>query len=95
MKTKVYNSENIKEDEVDEVVTRVKAFILNKNNELLIATSNGGCQLPGGHKEEGENLIDTVIREVQEETGIILDEKEIKDSFFLLNITPEIIKTQD
>ena len=82
MKKLVYNSENLSEQEIDEVVTRVKVFLVNENNELLIATSGGGCQLPGGHREEGEDLMDTVVREMREETGINLEKYEIKDSFF-------------
>ena len=82
MKKLVYNNENLSEQEIDEVVTRVKVFLVNENNELLIATSGGGCQLPGGHREEGEDLMDTVVREMREETGINLEKYEIKDSFF-------------
>ena len=84
MKIKEYNSENIKQEEIDEVVTRVKVFLLNDKNELYIATSDGGCQLPGGHREDGEELIDTAIREVQEETGIILDKNEIVEPFYCI-----------
>lgn len=84
MKKIVYNSENLSEKEIDEVVTRVKVFLVNKNDELLIATSGGGCQLPGGHREEGEDLLDTVVREMREETGINLEKDEIKDSFFCI-----------
>ena len=84
MEVKVYNDDNISREDIHEVVTRVKVCLLNSNNSLLLATSDGGCQLPGGHKEEGENLIDTVIREVQEESGIILDKDEIKDGFFCI-----------
>ena len=84
MKKLVYNSENLTHEEIDEVVTRVKVFLVNSQNELLIATSDGGCQLPGGHREDGEELLDAVVREVQEETGICLEKDEIKDGFFCI-----------
>ena len=84
MKIKEINVENVKIKEIDEQVTRVKAFIVNSRNEILVASSNGGCQLPGGHVEIGENLIDAVKREVFEETGIELDYEEIVPPFFCL-----------
>ena len=71
MKKLVYNSENLSEQEIDEVVTRVKVFLVNENNELLIATSGGGCQLPGGHREENETILETAKRELNEETGAV------------------------
>ncbi len=82
MKVIKFNEHNLKENEIDEIVTRVKVFLINEKNEVLVATSNGGCQLPGGHIEKNENLIDGIIREVQEETGIQLEKNEIKKSFY-------------
>jgi 8-oxo-dGTP pyrophosphatase MutT (NUDIX family) len=45
-------------------------LILNNQNELLFATSNGWLGLPGGLMELGESLEDTARREVKEETGL-------------------------
>ena len=82
MKKKIYNEDNIEDNEIDEVVTRVKAFIINSKNEILFANSGGGIQLIGGHVENGEMLEDTVKREVSEETGIILQSQDISLPFF-------------
>ena len=82
MKSVKINNDNLTGSEIDEVVTRVKTFIINSQGEVLVATSNGGCQLPGGHREDGEDLKTTVKREVQEETGIVLDDSEIVEPFF-------------
>lgn len=84
MEIKLYNEDNIKENEIDEIVTRVKVFLMNDKDELLIANSAGGCQLPGGHQENGEDLETAVVREVQEETGIVLDKTEIIESFYTI-----------
>ena len=82
MKSLEINNDNLNNNEINEIVTRVKVFLLNSRNELLVASSNGGCQLPGGHVEKGEDFFDSVKREVMEETGIVLDNSEIHDAFF-------------
>ena len=38
MEIKIFNKDNLLDNEVNEVVTRVKVFLLNKENESLIST---------------------------------------------------------
>ena len=46
-------------------------FVENKQNEiLLVKDRRSGWVFPGGQVEVGENLIDGLIREVKEESGI-------------------------
>jgi ADP-ribose pyrophosphatase YjhB (NUDIX family) len=80
-----YNKDNLKIEQIDEIVTRVKAFLINEKNEILVAMSNNGYQLPGGHIEDNEDLIDGLIREVCEETGITLSKQQISAPFFELS----------
>ena len=72
----VTNDYNLKEEDMTEVVKRVKLFIINSNNEILLGYSNNEYQCPGGHVEENEDLINTINREMKEETGIELNLKE-------------------
>ncbi len=53
MKVINFNKENLKESDIDEAVVRIKVFLVNEDNQIIIASSNGGYQLPGGHLEEG------------------------------------------
>ncbi len=84
MKVVNFNVDGIKEVDITKVVTRVKAFVINGDN-LYIASSNGGCQLPGGHVEIGEPTTTALIRELREEIGIDVNKQEIQGPFFEIN----------
>lgn len=68
----ITNNYNLTDADMTEVVKRVKVLIVNSNNEVLLGYSHNNYQFPGGHVEENETLIQTVNREVLEETGIDL-----------------------
>ena len=82
-KEKIYNSDNLTLEEIDEKTTRARAIIINSNNEVLMCYSNGlqHYEFPGGHLEKGESLEDGLKREIKEETGISIDVKEIKEFY--------------
>ena len=97
MRKLIENEYNIKDCDVTEVVKRVKALMVNSNNEILLAYSNNFYQFPGGHVEEGESLIDTLYREIKEETGIILKDLNIEPfavSYRYFKDFPEIGKNR-
>ena len=81
MKTIIYNDDNLTKKDIDEKVIRVKALIINENNEIIIGKSDSTYQFPGGHVEKNETLEEALIREVKEESGIILN-KENRKPFF-------------
>ena len=82
MKTEVFNEYNLRDDEIDEVVVRVKAFIINNKNELLLASSNGGIQLVGGHVEADEDWQLALQREIKEEAGLEVLLEDISEPFY-------------
>ena len=79
----INNKDKLKDNEIDEVVTRVKVLLINSKKELLLGLSHGTYQFPGGHLEEGEELSECVKRELLEETGINIDTDELVP-FFLI-----------
>lgn len=83
MKELIINKDNLKEEDVKEVVTRVKVLMLNERNEILLAYCDNDYQFPGGHLKDGEDVYDGLIREVKEETGIISK----KENYQLFMIT--------
>ena len=53
-------------------------IVINENDEILLVDSyHAGWVFPGGQVEVGENVIDTVKREVYEETGIVVEVNEV------------------
>ena len=50
-------------------------LIYNEDNYLLQHRTRGdwtGYTFPGGHVEPGESIVDSVIREIKEETGLTI-----------------------
>lgn len=80
MKEIIYNYDNLTEEEITELVIRMKALII-QGDKLLIGDESGCFQFIGGHLEENESFNDCLKREVREETGIELDDSEIKRPF--------------
>ena len=86
MKRIIINDYNLKEEDMTELVQRVKILIINSKNEVLLAYSHNNYQFPGGHVENGEQLIDTINREIREETGIELNLTNNSIKPFAINI---------
>src|SRR4029079_10230696 len=52
-----------------ELVTSVRAVVLNGRSVIVVRAPEGLHLLPGGRREPGEGLVETLTREVLEETG--------------------------
>ena len=78
MKKIITNDYNLKEEDMTEIVKRVKLFVINSNNDILLGYSHNEYQCPGGHVEDGESLISAINREMKEETGIELNATSIE-----------------
>ncbi len=66
----IHNNNNINDLEIDEEVVRVKAIIINNKGEVLLGYSYWEYQFLGGHVKKKEELMDALIRELKEETGL-------------------------
>ena len=80
MKEIIYNYDNLKDEDITEIVVRIKGLLINNGN-IVIGTANSVYQFPGGHLEINETFEECLKREILEETGIELDDSEIKKPF--------------
>ena len=70
MKTITFNDDNLSINDIEETVTKVRAIIVNEDNEIVLARYNDLYLLPGGSVDNNENLNEALIRELKEETGM-------------------------
>lgn len=80
MKKILYNPDKLSEKDITETVIRTKALIINKEY-IYLANEGTVYHFPGGHLEQNETLQECLKREVLEETGIELEENDIKEPF--------------
>ena len=65
-------------------------MIICKDNKILVQKRKGSklwpgyYALPAGHIDKGENQYDALIREAQEELGIVINLKKIINSYVVL-----------
>lgn len=81
MKTIIYNDDYLDRKEINKVVGRAKAIIINSSDELLLASTNNNYYLVGGHVEDNESDEACLRREILEETGIDLEISDLKPYF--------------
>ena len=69
-------------------VTSVRAIVLNGSSVMLVRAPDGTHILPGGRREEGEALTDTLMREVLEETGWTIKQLKLLGTKHYHHLTP-------
>ena len=57
----VINEDNLQYSEVQEFSSKVRAILIDENNQMLIANYGNVILLPGGKVDEGETLSDIQI----------------------------------
>lgn len=86
----------------NETHTQVSSYIFNEQNQLLIVKNGKTWTIPGGHPEENETPLDTLKREVMEESCITLKDvnylgavEVVEDgkTYYQLRYTAHVLKT--
>ena len=78
MKEIIINDNNLLDGELDVTKHKVRA-ILNINDKILVCNYSGVLMLPGGKLDPGESVIDALVRELSEETGIIYNKNDFNE----------------
>lgn len=89
MMTLIDNKDNLTIKDITDETVRVKALIVNENNEILLGYSFGEYQFPGGHVEGDEDLTIALHRELLEETGMNVNTNGLKPFMLLEHLTKD------
>ncbi len=73
MREIIINDHNLKDEDIERKVVRIKGLMINSRGKILLAHNNNTYQFPGGHLEENEDIDVCIQREIKEETGINID----------------------
>jgi 8-oxo-dGTP pyrophosphatase MutT (NUDIX family) len=74
----VINENNLEKNDINEFSSKVRCILINDNNEILVCKYGETYLLPGGKIDNGESQVDALIRELNEETGILYSENDFK-----------------
>jgi 8-oxo-dGTP pyrophosphatase MutT (NUDIX family) len=72
-----------------EYVTSVRGVVFRGNRVLVMRNRDEVHILPGGRREDGETLVETLVREVLEEAGWTLKVKEVLGFLHLRHLGPK------
>ena len=78
----VYNDTGLKDDEIDQVVTRAKAFIMSSKYNMLIGRDDEGYKLIETAVGSKDDITTAMVNAIYNETGISLDNKDAIEPFF-------------
>lgn len=83
MKIVIHNENNVKDEEVNNIVKRAKLLVENSKGDLLLGHTDDSYYLLGGHVENNESDEECLRREIKEEAGVDYTPK-LTEPFFVI-----------
>jgi len=77
-----YNDDNLRDDEIDVVVTKVRAFVISSRLNLMIGKDKDGFHMIEAEVASKDSLEDPLFKALYQETGIELDGRDKYEPFF-------------
>ena len=77
-----YNDDNLRDDEIDVVVTKVRAFVISSRLNLMIGKDKDGFHMIEAEVTSKDSLEDHLFKALYKETGIELDGRDKYEPFF-------------
>ena len=74
----VINEDNLRNSEVQEFSTKVRAILVDEDNQILISNYGNIILLPGGKVDKDESIFDAITRELKEELGVYYKSDELE-----------------
>lgn len=72
----------------DEAISSVRAVLIRDGEVAVVHNPGGQSPLPGGRRDVGESILETLHRELMEETGCIIDEPRLLGFIHFRHLTP-------
>ncbi len=88
----IFDEQNYTDDMPVYERTGVRAVIMRDGKVAMQRSRKGIYKLPGGGMEEGESEIDALEREVEEETGFLIDRDTVKEVGEILELREDVYK---
>lgn len=80
----IINDDNLQQNKIKESSTKVRAILIDENNQILIANYGNVILLPGGKVDHNETYLTAIQRELKEELGQDYNNEEL-EYFLTLN----------
>lgn len=78
MKRIILNDDNLRVEDIENRIKKVRALIIDDNNMVTLCNYGDVYMMPGGKIEDDEEVILTLLRELEEELGIRFEKDELK-----------------